>query len=133
MSSGTAAKSMPNAEGITVALGDPRDRVRQAYPAAAETGAGDFVLSADGIKFFFTKDKVLRQIMVDGPYKGSVDSIKIGDTADDVVARRGQPDDITKVFGGSGYLYRVAGNILRYDIDEKSKKVTDITQILDRR
>lgn len=129
-SSGAAAKPMPSAEGITVALGDPRDLVRQAYPAATETGAGDLVVASDGVKFFFTKDKVLRQIMVEAPYKGSVDGIKIGDTAEDVVARRGQPDDITKVYGGSGYLYRVAGNILRYDIDEKSKKVTDVSQIL---
>jgi hypothetical protein len=43
-------------------------------------------------------------------------------------------DHLAKSFSrrGSGYLYRAGGNILRYDIDEKSKKITDIVQILDR-
>jgi hypothetical protein len=83
---------MPSIEGVTVALGDPRSSVRQAYPAAIETPAGDLAMPLDGIKFFFTEDdQVLREIMVEAPFKGGVDGIKIGDTADDVVARRGQP------------------------------------------
>ena len=78
---------MPGIEGITVALGNPRDGVRQAYPQAADSGSGDLSWPLDGIKFFFTKDdKVLREIMVEAPFTGSVDGIKIGDTAKDVVA-----------------------------------------------
>jgi hypothetical protein len=127
------AKPMPGIEGITVALGNPRDGVRQAYPQAADSGSGDLSMPLDGIKFFFTKDdKVLREIMVEAPFKGSVDGVQIGDTADDVVARRGQPYAVADVYGGSGYLYRAGGNILRYDVDGKSKKITDIVQILDR-
>ena len=124
---------MPSAGGVTVTLGDPRDSVRQAYPAAVETGAGALAMPSDGIKFFFTKDgKVLREIMVEAPFTGSIDGVKIGDTADEIVARRGQPESVEKVYGGSGYLYRASGNILRYDVDEKSKTVTDIVQILNR-
>jgi TIR domain len=127
------AKPMPGIEGITVALGNPRDGVRQAYPQAADSGSGDLSMPLEGIKFFFTKDdKVLREIMVEAPFKGSVDGVQIGDTADDVVARRGQPYAVADVYGGSGYLYRAGGNILRYDVDGKSKKITDIVQILDR-
>jgi hypothetical protein len=127
------AKPMPGIEGITVALGNPRDGVRQAYPQAADSGSGDLSMPLDGIKFFFTKDdKVLREIMVEAPFKGNVDGVQIGDTADHVVARRGQPYAVADVYGGSGYLYRAGGNILRYDVDGKSKKITDIVQILDR-
>ena len=127
------AKPMPGIEGITVALGAPRDGVRQAYPQAADSGSGDLSMPLDGIKFFFTKDdKVLREIMVEAPFTGSVDGIKVGDTAEDVVARRGQPYAVADVYGGSGYLYHAGGNILRYDLDEKTKKITDIVQILDR-
>jgi hypothetical protein len=127
------AKPMPSIEGINVALGDPRDSVKQAYPQAADSGTGYLAMPLDGIRLFFSKDdKVLNEIMVEAPFKGSVDGIKIGDAADDVVARRGQPYAIAEVYGGSGYLYRAGGNILRYDIDEKTKKITDIVQILDR-
>ncbi len=122
---------MPRADGIMVTLGDPRDRVKQAYPTATEIGASVLALPSDGIKFFFTKnDNVLYEIMLEAPFNGSVDGIKIDDTADTVVTRRGKPDVITKVYGGSGYLYRVGGNILRFDVDEKSGKVTDVVQIL---
>jgi hypothetical protein len=132
-SAGSAAKPMPSIEGVTVALGDARDSVAKAYPAATDIGAGNLAIASDGIKFFFSdKDpKVLREIMVEEPYKGSVNGIKLGATADDVSAQFGKPDDIRPVFGGSGYVYFYAGgNFLRYDVDEKSKKVTDIVQML---
>jgi hypothetical protein len=123
------AKPEGPAIGFTVTLGIPLDAVKKAYPAA--TAASADILAMPGIKFFFkNEDKVLYEIMVEPPYEGDIDGIKIGDSADDIVARRGKPEMITPVFGGSGYLYHVSGFILRYDVDEKSKKVTAIVQIL---
>lgn len=127
--SAAAAKQMPRIKGITVSLGDAHDSVKKAYPTASETPAGDLI--AGGVRLFFTKDKkVLREIMVEAPFQEDVGGIRIGDSADDVVARRGKPDVMATVYGGTGYLYYVGGNILRYDVDAKSKKVTDIVQIL---
>ncbi len=126
------AKPMPAMEGISVALGDPFDAVKQAYPTAGQSGAGDLALPLDGIRLFFTKDdRVLREIMLEAPYAGSVDGLRIGDSAADVVARLGQPYAVVEIYGGSGYLYHAGGNMLRYDLD-KSNKVNGIVQILDR-
>jgi hypothetical protein len=85
----------------------------------------------DGIKFFFSKDRVLNEIMLEAPYAGSVADVQIGDSADDLVAHLGQPYAIGQVYDGSGYLYNVGGNILRYDVDP-SKKVREIVQMLNR-
>ncbi len=128
----TDTKPMPAMEGISVALGDPFASVKQAYPAAGQSGAGDLAMPLDGIRLFFTKDdRVLREIMLEAPYAGSVDGLRIGDSAGDVVARLGQPYAVAEIYGGSGYLYHAGGNILRYDLD-KSGKVNAIVQILDR-
>ena len=119
-------------EGFLVALGDSFDRVRTAYPAAADSGSGDLNMPLDGIRFFFTKeDRVLREIMAEAPFMGSISGVRIGDLASDVVARQGQPYGVASVFEGSGYLYRMGGNIVRYDVD-KSNRVVAILQILDR-
>jgi hypothetical protein len=126
------ARPMPAIEGVPVALGDPFDAVKQAYPTAGQTGAGDLAMPLDGIRLFFTKDdRVLREIMLEAPYAGSVDGLRIGDSASDVVSRLGQPYAVAEIYGGSGYLYHAGGNILRYDLD-KSNKVNAIVQILDR-
>ncbi len=128
----TDTKPMPAMEGVPVALGDPFDAVKQAYPTAGQSGAGDLAMPLDGIRLFFTKnDRMLREIMLEAPYAGSVDGLRIGDSADDVVARLGQPYAVAEIYGGSGYLYHAGGNILRYDLD-KSGKVNAIVQILDR-
>jgi TIR domain len=126
------AKPMPAMEGVPVALGDPFDAVKQAYPTAGQSGAGDLAMPLDGIRLFFTKDnRVLREIMLEAPYAGDVAGLRIGDSASDVVARLGQPYAVAEIYGGSGYLYHAGGNILRYDLD-KSNKVNAIVQILDR-
>ncbi|HMK42344.1 MAG TPA: toll/interleukin-1 receptor domain-containing protein [Methyloceanibacter sp.] len=126
------AKPMPAMEGVPVALGDSFDAVKQAYPTAGQSGAGDLAMPLDGIRLFFTKnDRVLREIMLEAPYAGNVAGLRIGDSAGDVVARLGQPYAVAEIYGGSGYLYHAGGNILRYDLD-KSNKVNAIVQILDR-
>ena len=126
------AKPMPAMEGVPVALGDPFDAVKQVYPTAGQSGAGDLAMPLDGIRLFFTKDdRVLREIMLEAPYAGNVAGLRIGDSASDVVARLGQPYAVAEIYGGSGYLYHAGGNILRYDLD-KSNKVNAIVQILDR-
>jgi hypothetical protein len=106
--------------------------VKQAYPTAGQSGAGDLAMPLDGIRLFFTKDnRVLREIMLEAPHAGDVAGLRIGDSASDVVARLGQPYAVAEIYGGSGYLYHAGGNILRYDLD-KSNKVNAIVQILDR-
>ena len=126
------ARGMPSADGVSVVLGDSFDSVKKAYPAAGESGAGDLAMPLDGIRLFFTKDdRVLREIMLEAPYSGSVAGLRVGASSEDVVARLGQPYAVAELYGGSGYLYRAGGNILRYDMD-KSNKVNAIVEILDR-
>jgi hypothetical protein len=125
-----SAKPMPSIEGITVKLGDHRDSVAKAYPTATDIGKGNLALPSDGVKFFFNPD-VLYEIMLEDPYKGTIEGIKLGATGDQVVAGRGKPDTSTSVFGGTGYMYYYeGGSFLRYDVDEKTNKVTDIVQML---
>ncbi len=123
----------PRIDKLSVALGDSFDRVRAAYPTAGDSGSGELNMPLDGIRLFFTKeDKVLQEIMLEAPFTGSINGVRLGDSASDVVARLGQPYAIAPVFGGSGYLYRIGGNIVRYDTD-KSNKVNALVQILDRK
>jgi hypothetical protein len=123
----------PRIDKLSVALGDSFDHVRAAYPTAGDSGSGELNMPLDGIRLFFTKeDKVLQEIMLEAPFTGSINGVRLGDSASDVVARLGQPYAIAPVFGGSGYLYRIGGNIVRYDTD-KSNKVNALVQILDRK
>jgi hypothetical protein len=123
----------PKVDTLSVSLGDSFDRVKSAYPTAGDSGSGELAMPLDGIRFFFTQeDRVLREIMLEAPFTGSINGVRIGDASDDVVARLGQPYAVAPVFGGSGYLYRIGGNIVRYDMD-KSNKVDALLQILDRK
>ena len=118
---------------LSVMPGAAYDRVKAAYPSAAESG-GDLNLPLDGVLFEFTKDTapVLRVILIRAPFTGNVNGIELGDTGDAVVAKMGrQPNYVAQVYSGSGYAYQMDGYTLRFDVD-KSNKVVEIWQILDR-
>jgi hypothetical protein len=130
------AKPAPGIEGVSVALGAPFDSVRAAYPAAADSGAGDLLMPLDGINFYFTKDdRVLREVMFEAPFAGSVRGVHLGDLAKDVITRLGQPYTAFTSPSPTGdvtaFYYHVDGNDLRFNID-KSDKVDTIFEYLKR-
>lgn len=128
------ASASSEIEGVKTALGAPRESVVQAYPNAVPIGTSDLSVPAEGLKLFFTKDgKLLREIMLEAPYAGSVGGVRIGDKVETVEARKGRPSSTMPVFGGTGHVYHLAGNILRYDIDAKSNAVSEIILMLDQK
>ena len=85
----------------------------------------------DGLRFFFGKDdKRLRTIRADAPFAGTIQGVRIGDMANDIVARLGQPYSISS--DGKSYFYNIEGNVVRYDLD-KANKVGTIFAILGRK
>jgi hypothetical protein len=120
-------------ETLSVVPGVPYDRVKAAYPTAAEN-KGDLDLPLDGVRFEFTKEDnpVLRLIVTRAPFIGSINGVRLGDMGDDVIAKMGrQPNYVAQVYSGSGYVYQMDGYTLRFDVN-KSNKVVEIWQILDR-
>lgn len=123
-----ASASNPSpSEGLPVKLGDPIDTVKATYSIKGNpegAGAPTLRVALSGLTFFFTEqDKTLRMVRADPPFSGNIEHVRIGDTADEVVAKLGQPY-LARELGFHNkkrYWFRVDLNTLMCDFDEAGR------------
>jgi hypothetical protein len=106
-----------NIEGLTVWFGDTVDKVKDTYktpldpePSDSPTqrGGTQLRLKTKGVWFFFNRDGKIYTIRIEAPFHGTINGVKIGDTAAKMMKVLGQPAKTPKPFAGvpSGFMPR---------------------------
>ena len=108
-------------------FGDAVETVRATY-AIKPGSPRETQLNAplDGLNFFFDRnDNTLREVRADAPFAGNIESVRIGDTLDSVLAKFGQPLRAPSDFGAhKAYLFGVGSYGLRCDFDKSVRATT---------
>jgi hypothetical protein len=106
---GVAVADGVNIEGLPVWLGDTVDKVKEVYqtkldPEPSESpiqrGSTALRLKTKGVWFFFNRDGKIYTIRIEAPFHGTINGVKIGDTASKMLKVLGQPAKVPKPIAG---------------------------------
>jgi hypothetical protein len=106
---GVAVAEGVNIEGLPVWLGDTVDKVKEVYqtkldPEPSESpiqrGSTALRLKTKGVWFFFNRDGKIYTIRIEAPFHGTINGVKIGDTASKMLKVLGQPAKVPKPIAG---------------------------------
>jgi len=78
-------------EDLRVKLGDTVDQVKAAYGIKTDVEGQILKAPLNGLTFWF-HGKALHEVRADPPFAGGIEGVHIGDKADDLVTKMGQPD-----------------------------------------
>lgn len=110
-----AAAEGVNIEGLPISLGDTVDKVKEVYQtkldpepndSPAQRGGTSLRLKTKGLWFFFNRDGKIYTIRIEAPFHGTINGVKIGDTAAKMLKVLGQPAKVPKPIAG------LAGNFM---------------------
>jgi hypothetical protein len=78
-------------EDLRVKLGDTVEQVKAAYGIKADVEGQILKAPLNGLTFWF-HGKALHEVRADSPFAGGIEGVRIGDKADDLVTKLGQPE-----------------------------------------
>jgi len=109
-------------EDLRVTLGDTVDQVKAVYGIKGDAEAQTLRAPLNGLMFWF-HDKILYQVRADAPFAGGIEGVRIGDKADDLITKLGQPDLVRDLgfHNEKRYWFRFGSKKLMCDFDQAGK------------